>query len=263
MEYVNHEGVPELGEASVADELRENRFEAVTLFRRNPHCFIDGDLGLADLLPMVGTFENFDSNSWQRQLDDFLAASSARCCLDSSSAHAGVDSSLGCSRSVAAQRSFRFWLQRTQNVFGRAQYFLAYVNGKGAARVDSGALPDGVHRFGVHRFGSCRDFRSYWDPSEATVLHYAHGCLESVAAKLQRLRDSTGKWWKQFPLYVQGRELDPSTLTEIYERAVALTPGRGEDGEATRQVDSGVCFRYDAKLRQRCRVAQSPLSELD
>mmetsp|Transcript_173217 Transcript_173217/g.555576 ORF Transcript_173217/g.555576 Transcript_173217/m.555576 type:complete len:700 (+) Transcript_173217:198-2297(+) len=232
--YLNHEGVPEL-DGSCAREagalLEANRFDAVSLFRRNPHCFAAGQ-GLDDLL--LGG-EDTDGNiwaqcgrsKWQRGLDEFAKAVGDGADVTPSQA------------SVASRRSFAFWVQRAKQHLGCGQYFLAYANGKSAVRLSSGASPNGVHRFGT------QDLRRYWNPQEAAVLHYAHGSTSTVTAKLRRLRNSTGVWWQSFALYTKGRELDDRQLEDLYREVIALE----DSAEARRQVDSGICFRFRIAAR--------------
>jgi len=221
--YLNHEGVPEVdgrGNREAEEFMEMNRFGAVSLFKQNPHCFVEG-CGLDDLLlgsPEIdgGVRKRCGRGPWQRRLDEF-----AKACISSSEV-------------VTSRRSLAFWAQRAQRQLGSAQYFLAYANGKSAVRVHSRTLPNGVHRFGE------TDFGRYWNPQQAAVLHYAHGAASTVIDKLRRLSNSTGIWWKTFELYSQGRNLDDLALQQLYREAIALY----DFEEAQRQVQSGMCFRF-------------------
>ncbi|CAK0833184.1 unnamed protein product [Prorocentrum cordatum] len=234
--YVNHEGLPELdgccdreGEARLA----MNRFEAVSLFRRNPHCFVEGT-GLDDvLLGAKGLGGNIwaqrGRRKWHRQLDEFIEALGD-----------GTDLTLS-PASVASRCAFSFWLQRAKTHLGSAQYFLGYEHGKSAVRLRSGALPAGVHRFGEGNTGTrAIGSRRYWNPQEAAVLHYAFGAASNVTEKLRRLRNSTGLWWQSYALYSRGRSLDDNALGQLYRDVIALL----DSAEAQRQVSSGICFRF-------------------
>ncbi|CAE8584312.1 unnamed protein product [Polarella glacialis] len=217
--YVNHEGVPEIPSTGAADyELRlaRNRFEAVSLFRRNPCCFAEG-FDLDELLAEAPLGASRGS-VWQSRLEELAQAMDYEC------------PELG----YGARRAFAFWLLRTKKALGSAQYFLAYVNGKGAVRLRSPNLPNGVHRFGT------TDLDQYWCPQEAAVFHYAHGSCEAVASKLRRLRASSGTWWRPFPLYDRGRGMDDRALEELYGNAVAIC----DAPETSRQLESSICLRH-------------------
>jgi len=215
-QYLNHEGVPE-APAESPGLLRENRFAAVTLFRRNPVCLFGG-IG-------VGA-----THLWQQYLDSLAT-------LPSSPEQPAMESAIA------------FWARRSRAVFGRSQFFLAYANGKGATRLGTACLPNGVHRFGAAS-------RHFWCPDEAFVLHYAHGCCEAVAEKLCRLRSSSGTWWRSFALNACGRSMSDRAVRETYEQVVALTDAK----EAKEQVASGVCFRFTLAKQQAPVV---DLNELD
>lgn len=236
-QYLNHEGVPELPEdekvnedggpeglGPEAERLRRNRFEAVTLFRRNPHCFASLP-GLRDLVLSAQGLDLTKSrgSDWQRRLDQLARAGDE-----------GGGANFRSPRARAARRALAFWPRRTRSALGSAQYFLAYASGKGAVRLGTGPPPSDVHRFGTVDLGH------YWCPEEAAVLHYAHGGYEAVAEKLRRLRSSTGSWWRSFVFYERGRDMEDGALYDLYRRGVALC----EPEEAARQVESGVCFRY-------------------
>eukprot|EP00927_Polykrikos_kofoidii_P048663 TRINITY_DN42903_c0_g1_i1.p1 TRINITY_DN42903_c0_g1~~TRINITY_DN42903_c0_g1_i1.p1 ORF type:complete len:549 (+),score=107.61 TRINITY_DN42903_c0_g1_i1:29-1648(+) len=288
--YVNHEGVPEIGGAVSASEaeapalLSSNRFEAVTLFRKNPRCLADVR-GLEDVVDLATTDGDVGGGvpqsacpGWHERAEAIARAEELRAVKASTAGAlaAGADDGAGFSASSyavdasggvddsandgsghtakdaavlnvmagsdegAARRAFMFWLRRTRIHLGRAQYFLAYVNGKGAARLGCDVLPHGVHRFQESSSKAVGvSAPDYWCPDEAAVLHYANGCFESVAAKLSRLRSSTGGWWRRFALYSECREMNDEALRVIYERAVALA----DPAEASSQVASGVCFR--------------------
>lgn len=123
----------------------------------------------------------------------------------------------------------RSWLDRAKAHLGKAQYFLSYVDGKGACRVSSRLLPHGVHRFaGDHGF---------WDPAEACVLHYAHGGPHEFRAKMRRLQASTGLWWRGFPCYASCRDGKEDLLERVYGGCACV----GEE-EGQRQVEAGLCL---------------------
>lgn len=239
--YLNHEGLPELDGCCDRDaeaRLEMNRFEAVSLFRRNPHSFAEGD-GLDDvLLGAKGLGGNIwaqrGRGKWHRQLDEFTQAF-------------GDGRDLGLSpASVASRGSFYFWLHRAKNHLGSARYFLGYEHGKSAVRLCSGALPAGVHRFGKGETGTHPiDARRYWNPQEAAVLHYAFGAASNITEKLRRLRNSTGLWWQSYVLYSKGRNLDDIALEKLYRDVIALL----DSAEAERQVSSGICFRFNIAER--------------
>ncbi|CAE8628273.1 unnamed protein product [Polarella glacialis] len=220
-QYVNHEGVPELVAEDDAARLEENRFEAVSLFRRNPRCLAEDKGGLGSSAEVF---------AWQLRLQEKLAQTSAA------------------AKPGGVQQAVDFWLQRSKAVLGRQQYFLAYEHGKAAVRLGSGARPDGLHSFGAPpatAAGSASPEEpasvGCWCPEEAAVLHYAHGGFQAVAEKLRRLCASKGSWWRCYALYTQGRHLSDQDLSSIYRGAVALCD---DEAEAARQIASGVCLRY-------------------
>ena len=238
--YMNHEGVPE----RTTRDLEANRFAAITLFRRNPHCFNAagyGRLKLEDAIVPGDTRADRDPRKAVRQQLAALAHDTS---------------------AEGARPAFRFWLQRTEAVLGQADYFIAYSNGKSAARVGRGIEPRGVHRFahpgqnlvpGPDPIG----VRTHFDPAEACVLHYAHGGPRSVAAKLERLRTSTGTWWNVFPFYIQGREAtDDERFAALY-RVLSLD----DEEEAQRQVASGLCFRFWSGMAATWEEALAPPDE--
>ncbi|CAE8640627.1 unnamed protein product [Polarella glacialis] len=198
--------------------LEENRFEAVSLFRRNPRCLAEDKGGLGSSAEVF---------AWQLRLQEKLAQTSAA------------------AKPGGVQQAVDFWLQRSKAVLGRQQYFLAYEHGKAAVRLGSGARPDGLHSFGAPpatAAGSASPEEpasmGCWCPEEAAVLHYAHGSFQAVAEKLRRLCASKGSWWRCYALYTQGRHLSDQDLSSIYRGAVALCD---DEAEAARQIASGVC----------------------
>eukprot|EP00929_Paragymnodinium_shiwhaense_P032187 TRINITY_DN17891_c0_g1_i12.p1 TRINITY_DN17891_c0_g1~~TRINITY_DN17891_c0_g1_i12.p1 ORF type:complete len:217 (-),score=18.79 TRINITY_DN17891_c0_g1_i12:313-963(-) len=161
-------------------------------------------------------------------------------------------------------RCLAYWLRRTKRSLGRSQYFLAYTNGKGAARVTpptGNVVPDGVHRFKVHADdGSLLGTQNcVWSPTEAAVLHYANGSFESVFEKLRRLRVSTGHWWKRFALYGEGRDMDATALRALYAQAIAMN----DPEEAERQCAAGLCLRLFGLRTSSSEASPSTLYALD
>ena len=78
-------------------------------------------------------------------------------------------------------------------------FFLFYSNGKSAARVRPGLVPDGVHRFHARRFP--RAGQPSLSPGtervvgDARVLHYACCGFENFRDKYQILGDFADKWF--------------------------------------------------------------------
>lgn len=113
----------------------------------------------------------------------------------------------------------------------RSGYFLAYANGKAAARTVAGATPAGVHGFNVplaDGFGRCR-------LSEPAVLHYPYTGFDGYWRKFKRLGHYPGDellgrpWWPpHFELL--SRDLacaDRETEARaIYQRSVMLRDRR-------------------------------------
>eukprot|EP00929_Paragymnodinium_shiwhaense_P032190 TRINITY_DN17891_c0_g1_i17.p1 TRINITY_DN17891_c0_g1~~TRINITY_DN17891_c0_g1_i17.p1 ORF type:complete len:559 (-),score=50.12 TRINITY_DN17891_c0_g1_i17:313-1848(-) len=259
VQYLNHEGVPELpGDSDEA--LQHNRFAVINLFRQNPALFpeIDGLEEMADGLATAGSEPSAGAEAWQQSLDTVATL------YDDDGTpleHAWRNRPFQDSPSL---RCLAYWLRRTKRSLGRSQYFLAYTNGKGAARVTpptGNVVPDGVHRFKVHADdGSLLGTQNcVWSPTEAAVLHYANGSFESVFEKLRRLRVSTGHWWKRFALYGEGRDMDATALRALYAQAIAMN----DPEEAERQCAAGLCLRLFGLRTSSSEASPSTLYALD
>jgi hypothetical protein len=126
----------------------------------------------------------------------------------------------------------------------RGGYFLAYANGKAAARTVAGALPAGVHGFHVPLaggFGRCR-------LSDPAVLHYPYTGFDGYWRKFKRLGHYAGDvllgrpWWPP-PFELRSRDLScadrEAQARAVYKRSVILRDRR----KITALLEAGVLAR--------------------
>eukprot|EP00756_Hemistasia_phaeocysticola_P044701 Hpha_TRINITY_DN18494_c0_g1::TRINITY_DN18494_c0_g1_i1::g.165480::m.165480 len=117
--------------------------------------------------------------------------------------------------------------------------FLAYMNGKGAARVGADVLPDSVHGFGG------KGERINVPAEDACILHYANCGSANFADKYKCLGEFKDLWFGKHPI----RDLAPFHLTardahssggleQLYRERVVISPE-----EALELGDSGCCLR--------------------
>ena len=247
--YLNHEAVPE----RVSREAAADYFEEHTLFRRNPHC-------------IAGFWEILDKA--QRALP---TVSSTVAGQGSATQHAGAADHLqpteetvgaaGAGTTPSAdpkvEAAVRFWIDRTVRQLGAPSFFLAYVNGKSAVRLQ----PTHSHVFrpsSVHRWEGQPKKCAYFDPARACVLHFVNCGLAPFRTKYEMLSEcTTSDWYMALPLYARardaaandkrrpqdeakgGRDESPSEIEALYRELVVL-----EDKEQVAvQLEAGVCVR--------------------
>ena len=158
----------------------------------------------------------------------------------------------------------RFWIDRTVRQLGAPSFFLAYVNGKSAVRLQ----PTRSHAprpSSVHRWEGQPKKCAYFDPARACVLHFVNCGLAPFRTKYEMLSEcTTSDWYMALPLYARardaaandrrrpndeaqgGRNESPSEIEALYRELVVL-----EDKEQVAvQLEAGVCVRVEALGRR-------------
>ena len=231
--YLNHEAVPE----RVSRDACANYFDENTLFRCNPHCIP----GFWKILHRA-----------QQTLQDNATQSvpeSGMCAEEVTVAAVGQDHKV--------EAAVQFWIDRTIRQLGAPSYFLAYVNGKSAVRLcPTQARPP--RPSSVHRWEGQPKKCVYFDPAQASLLHFVNCGLSEFRTKYELLAEcTTSDWFTALPLYSRARDAaasdkrrrdrqaeadsdeSVSEIEAIYRAVVVL-----EDEEQVKlQLDAGVCVR--------------------
>ena len=184
--YLNHEVVPE----RVSREAAADYFEENTLFRRNPHC-IAGFWEILDnaqrALPTVSsTVAGQGSATQHAHAGERLTSTEGTV----GAAEAGTTPSAD----PKVEAAVRFWIDRTVRQLGAPSFFLAYVNGKSAVRLQ----PTHSHVFrpsSVHRWEGQPKKCAYFDPARACVLHFVNCGLAPFRTKYEMLSECTTSDW--------------------------------------------------------------------
>jgi len=141
-------------------------------------------------------------------------------------------------------------------------FFLFYSNGKSAARVRPGLVPDGVHRFHAKRFPRPGDAVAPEAGGEervigdARVLHYACCGYEQFRDKYRTLGAFGDQWFGKIDIgrsignfHLDARNVmaaDDEAQSRAFYRSRAMLDSRDEIREL---VDAGLLVRFDAIAR--------------
>jgi len=136
-----------------------------------------------------------------------------------------------------------------QSISGKSQYFLAYQNGKSAARIHANLLPNSVHSFDIPE-------DHILVTTSPTILHYLNCGFQNYYKKYAQLGSFPDYWWRsksnpiRVPFHLASRDAycsgNTDELAAIYQQFILY-----EDPEITqRLIERGICTRicYPSQL---------------
>ena len=110
-----------------------------------------------------------------------------------------------------------------QRVSGKSQYFLAYQNGKSAARIHLTLLPNSVHSFDIPEDHTLVT-------SSPSILHYLNCGFQNYYKKYAQLGNFPDYWWRsksnpiRVPFHLLSRDAyclgNTNELVDIYQKFI-------------------------------------------
>jgi len=110
-----------------------------------------------------------------------------------------------------------------QSISGKSQYFLAYQNGKSAARIHLTLLPNSVHSFDIPE-----DYTLV--TSSPSILHYLNCGFQNYYKKYAQLGNFPDYWWRsksnpiRVPFHLLSRDAyclgNTNELVDIYQKFI-------------------------------------------
>jgi hypothetical protein len=138
----------------------------------------------------------------------------------------------------------RFYAQ-FQSISGKSQYFLAYQNGKSAARIHPTLLPNSVHSFDISEVHTLVT-------SSPSILHYLNCGFQNYHKKYTQLGNFPDYWWRsqsnpiRVPFHLASRDAycsgNTDELAAIYQQFILYDNPAINQSLIERGIFTRICY---------------------